>query len=205
MQLISDSGASTEIASDIPPPPTTEDAEKMAAAMLDSPREAFASSTAAAARAAPQKAPGHGVAGKRRGGKQHTEGILSPIVYLAKGVLGDDELKKVRAKVIGVHSDLIKSFVGTADSDFGRGVLRQLFDIVDADSSGYLDKSEIMTALSMLGFKWLGDKEVNRIFQRADANGDLEISLEEFMDEAPKTLKTNLIKLAKVNGNDLGL
>ena len=27
---------------------------------------------------------------------------------------------------------------------------------------------------------------------------------EEFMQEAPKTLRTNLIKLAKTNGNDLG-
>ena len=31
------------------------------------------------------------------------------------------------------------------------------------------------------------------------------ISLEEFMDEAPRTLKTNLVKLAKNNGGDMGL
>lgn len=169
----------------------------MAAAMLNSTSSMAAESESK--RASPN------VASKKKGGNQHGEGLLSPIVYIAKDVLGQDELKKVRAKVISIHSDVIKSFVGTSDSDFGKAVLRQLFNIVDADNSGYLDKSEIKTALSMLGFKWLGDKEVNRIFGRADANGDQEISLEEFMDEAPKTLKTNLIKLAKVNGNDLGL
>lgn len=196
-QAATEAAVSTEMVSDIPPTPTIENADKMAAAMLIS--------TSSMAVESESKRASPNVARKRKGGKQHTEGLLSPIVYIAKGVLGQDELKKVRAKVISIHSDIIKSFVGTSDSDFGKAVLRQLFNIVDADSSGYLDKSEINTALSMLGFKWLGDKEVNRIFGRADANGDQEISLEEFMNEAPKTLKTNLIKLAKVNGNDLGL
>jgi len=190
---------SSETVSDIPPTPTAEDAEQMAAAMLNSTSSMAAAPARESKRASPE-APL-----KRKGGKQHAEGLLSPIVYIAKDVLGQDELKKVRAKVISIHSEFIKSFVGTSDSVFGKAVLRQLFDIVDADNSGYLDKTEVKTALSMLGFKWLGDKEVNRIFGRADANGDQEISLEEFMDEAPKTLKTNLIKLAKVNGNDLGL
>jgi hypothetical protein len=57
----------------------------------------------------------------------------------------------------------------------------------------------------MLGFKWLGGKQVDGIFARADANGDAEISLEEFMVEAPKTLRTNLVKLAKSNGGEMGL
>jgi len=60
-------------------------------------------------------------------------------------------------------------------------------------------------ALDMLGFKWLGEKQVGKIFERADDNGDEEISLEEFMSEAPKTLKVNLVKLAKANGGDMGL
>ena len=77
--------------------------------------------------------------------------------------------------------------------------------MVDTDNSGYLDKSEVAVALNMLGFKWLKDKHVGKIFERADANGDLEISLEEFMIEAPKTLRTNLVKLAKNNGGEMGL
>ena len=38
----------------------------------------------------------------------------------------------------------------------------------------------------------------------ADANGDGFIDFEEFCKDAPKTLRMQLIKLAKQNGNDLG-
>ena len=100
---------------------------------------------------------------------------------------------------------MLKSFVATADSETGKTVLRQLFKIADTDDSGYLDKQEVMVALNLLGFKWLGEKQVDKIFARADANGDLEISLEEFMEETPKTLKLNLVKLAKQNGGEMGL
>ena len=60
-------------------------------------------------------------------------------------------------------------------------------------------------ALALLGFKWLEEKHVQKIFERADLNDDGEISLEEFMEEAPKTLKVNLVKLAKMNGGEMGL
>mmetsp|Transcript_38889 Transcript_38889/g.66376 ORF Transcript_38889/g.66376 Transcript_38889/m.66376 type:complete len:253 (+) Transcript_38889:37-795(+) len=145
------------------------------------------------------------VAPKKKKGGVHKEGVFSPIVIAAGAVLGDDQLNKIRAKIISLHSDIIKSFVGTSDSEFGKAVLRQIFDAVDTDNSGYLDKEELAVALNMLGFKWLGEKQVEKIFARADANGDLEISLEEFMEEAPKTLKVNLVKLAKNNGGDMGL
>jgi len=142
---------------------------------------------------------------KKKANPAHKEGVFSPIVVVAGTILGQDQLIKVRAKVISIHSDLIKSFVGTSDSAFGQTVLRQLFKYVDADNSGYIDKEELSVALSLLGFKWLKEKQVNGIFKRADKNGDGEISLEEFMDEAPKTLKVNLVKLAKNNGGDMGL
>ncbi|KAL9190448.1 hypothetical protein ACHAXT_007659 [Thalassiosira profunda] len=142
---------------------------------------------------------------KKKGGNPHKEGVFSPIVVAAGAVLGEEQLNKVRGKVIAIHSDLIKSFVDTSDSAFGKTVLTQLFKLVDTDNSGYLDKSEVAVALNLLGFKWLGEKQVGKIFERADANGDLEISLEEFINEAPKTLRTNLVKLAKTNGGEMGL
>ena len=166
---------------DIPPmpvAPTTEPANKPAAA---------------------KKAP------KKKGNNPHKEGVFSPIVVAAGTILGEESLNKIRGKVISIHSDLIKSFVDTADSSFGQSVLKQLFNLVDTDNSGYLDKEEVTVALNMLGFKWLKDKHVDKIFERADANGDEEISLDEFMIEAPKTLRTNLVKLAKKNGGDMGL
>ena len=142
---------------------------------------------------------------KKKANAAHKEGIFSPIVVAAGAVLGPEQLNKVRAKVISIHSDLIKSFVGTSDSAFGQAVLRQLFKYVDTDNSGYIDKEELSVALSLLGFRWLKEKQVNAIFERADVNNDGMISLEEFMDEAPRTLKTNLVKLAKNNGGDMGL
>jgi len=141
----------------------------------------------------------------KKKGNPHKEGVFSPIVVAGKVVLGNNQLIKIRAKIIGLHSDLIKSFVATSDSETGKAVLRQLFNIVDTDNSGYLDKSEVTVALNLLGFNWLGEKQVDKIFARADVNGDYEISLEEFMEETPKTLKVNLIKLAKQNGGEMGL
>jgi len=135
----------------------------------------------------------------------HKEGVFSPIVVVAGTILGPDQLNKVRAKAITLHSDLIKSFVGTSDSAIGQTVLQQSFKYVDADNSGFIDKEELSVALSLLGFRWLKEKQVNGIFDRADKNGDGIISMEEFMDEAPRTLKTNLVKLAKNNGGDMGL
>mmetsp|Transcript_3617 Transcript_3617/g.9224 ORF Transcript_3617/g.9224 Transcript_3617/m.9224 type:complete len:272 (+) Transcript_3617:87-902(+) len=134
----------------------------------------------------------------------HKSGIFSPVVLAATSVLGKDQLNKLRAKGIQLHSNVIKSFVGTSESPMGQAVLKELFAIADMDNSGYLDKEEIGLALYKLGFSWLKEKQVQKIFQRADANSDNEISLEEFMMEAPKTLKTNLIKLAKNNGSELG-
>ncbi|KAL3791702.1 hypothetical protein ACHAWO_006264 [Cyclotella atomus] len=135
----------------------------------------------------------------------HKEGLLSPLVYAANSILGKEELNKLRGQIIAYHSDIIKSFVDTSDSAFGKSVLKQLFTIIDVDNSGYLDKEEVGRALNLLGFKWLEEKHVGKIFERADLNEDGEISLEEFIEEAPKTLKVNLVKLAKSNGGELGL
>ena len=195
---------------DVPPAPTDDDAAVMAASMLDGQRKNSTAAAAAAARRSPQSPPAYKFKreagdGKKKKGPKHTVGIVSPIVELGKAVLGDDDLNKLRGKIIGYHSDIIKSFVATSDSAVGNAVLRTLFNIVDTDNSGYLDKEEVATALSYLGFSWLGPKQVDKIFARADENGDNEISIDEFMEEAPKTLKVNLIKLAKKNGNDLGM
>ncbi len=56
----------------------------------------------------------------------------------------------------------------------------------------------------MQGFSWLKDDKVDGLIARADADLNAEIDFEEFVKAAPQTLRTNLIKLAKQNGNDLG-
>jgi hypothetical protein len=55
------------------------------------------------------------------------------------------------------------------------------------------------------GFEWLGDEsKVSELVARSDLDMNEVIDFEEFCQAAPKTLRTNLIKLAKQNGNDLG-
>lgn len=139
------------------------------------------------------------------GGAIHKNGLLSPIVQISKVVLGEDKLNKLRAKVISSHSDVIANFVSTSDSTVGSLVLKQLFALTDKDHNGTVDETELKTALQMLGFDWLKEKQIKGIFERADTDANGAIDLDEWIREAPKTLRTNLIKLAKKNGGDMGL
>jgi len=134
----------------------------------------------------------------------HKDGVFSPVVYWAKGLLGDEKLNNVRAKFISVHSDAIKNFVSTADSDSGTKVLKVLFDAADKNKNGKIEAEELEAALKTLGFRFLKEKQIKGIFARAGGEKGY-ITLEEWMEEAPKTLKTNLVKLAKTNGGDMGL
>ncbi|CAB9523955.1 expressed unknown protein [Seminavis robusta] len=153
----------------------------------------------------PEVAPKKPAAPKKLKAGAHKEGVFSPMVLFVKGVLGDEILNKVRGKVISLHSDVIGSFVETSDSTFGDAVLRSLFRLADKDGNGTICKKELQTALQSLGFSWLKDKQIEGIFKRADADGNGAIDMDEWISEAPKTLRTNLVKLAKKNGGDMGL
>ncbi len=144
------------------------------------------------------------VQSKKGGGAVHQQGIFSPAVLAAKQVLGDEQLNKVRAKAISMHSDVIASFVDTYEWPTGQAALKALFAVADKDGSGTIDEKELNVALHALGFTWLKEKQVKGIFARADTDENGAICLQEFMNEAPKTLRTNLTKLAKKNGGDLG-
>jgi len=159
--------------------------------------------TASVAAAKPQKknAP---MKAKKPASTTHQEGIFSPVVKAAKIVLGEKTLNKVRAKGISLHSQVIGDFVATADTPFGKAALRRLFTLSDKDGNGTIDKEELREALTVLGFKWIKDKQVEGIFTRADTDGNGAIDYEEWCAEAPRTLRTNLIKLAKTNGGELG-
>ena len=132
------------------------------------------------------------------------EGVFSPVVTTLKSVMGEDELNKLRGKAITMHSDVIKNFVGTSDSAFGQAVLKSMFAAADVDRNGTLEASELEKALKTLGFRYLNEKQLRGIFERADADKDGHIDLDEWMKDAPKTLRTNLVKLAKQNGGDMG-
>lgn len=141
---------------------------------------------------------------KAGGGPKHKQGVLSPFVVLGKRVLGDDELNKLRGKIISEHSKVIGKFVETSESPFGQRALRALFALADADKNGTIEEEELAKALRSLGFE-LNEKQTKGIFDRADADKNGAIDFDEFKSSAPSTLRTNLTKLAKKNGGDMGL
>lgn len=141
---------------------------------------------------------------KPKAGGVHKAGVFTPIVLTAKQVIGEERLNKIRAKVISMHSEVIGSFVETYDSPIGRSVLKSLFEVADVNKNGNIEEEELATALQTLGFSWLQSKQIQGIFKRADLDENGSIDFDEWMKEAPKTLRTNLIKLAKKNGDDLG-
>mmetsp|Transcript_87498 Transcript_87498/g.173643 ORF Transcript_87498/g.173643 Transcript_87498/m.173643 type:complete len:190 (-) Transcript_87498:44-613(-) len=133
------------------------------------------------------------------------DGIFTPIVEGAKVIVGEGELKKIRANVIKMHGELMGNFIGTANSDFGDFALEKLFEAADEDGSGQLDKEELKQALNKLGFTWVDEDKVDKVAKKGDKDGDGLIDLEEFKKMAPTVLKQNLMKLAKENGSELGM
>ena len=131
--------------------------------------------------------------------------FLAPLVLTLKGSMGQRSFNTLRGKIISVHSQAIRSFVGTSDSLVGEAVLFALFSMLDADGDGLVHESEMKAGLHRLGFTWLKDEHIQKILARAKVLIPGYISMEEFVQEAPKTLSTNLIKLAKTNGARMGL
>ena len=141
---------------------------------------------------------------KKKVGGHGQDGLFAPAVVAAKNVLGENELNKIRAKAISLHSKVITNFVDTSDTEFGNRVLEALFSLADQDSNGTIDEEELATALRSVGFRHLKEKQIKGIFERADKDSNGALDLDEWKKSAPATLRTNLIKLAKTNGGELG-
>jgi hypothetical protein len=135
----------------------------------------------------------------------HKEGVFSPIVFASKKLVGDDKINKLRSKVISLHSGVIGNFVDTHTTVVGEKISQSLFVIMDANNDGSLDEKELKAAFEALGFTWLKEKQVGGILKRADADKNGVIDYDEFKNELSKTLRVNLIKLAKKNGEEMGL
>jgi len=138
----------------------------------------------------------------RMGGAK--DGPFTPLVKLTKRVMGEQRFLKFRANVISEHTKVIQAFVETSDSPFGCIALKKMFELADMDGSGAIDGQELKAALRRLGFSHLSDDQIDKILARADADDNCTIDYDEFVKEAPKTLKVNLVKLAKANGAELG-
>ena len=135
---------------------------------------------------------------------RHKEGIFSPIVFASKKIIGEDKINEIRGKFISMHSGVIGDFVETYKTPVGSKIAEKLFVIMDANGDGSLDEKELKAAFQRLGFTWLEDKQVAGILKRADADENGVIDYEEFEAELSKTLRVNLIKLAKKNGEEMG-
>lgn len=140
---------------------------------------------------------------KKAAGGHGKSGIFAPVVVLAKNIVGEEELNKIRGKAIGLHSKVIGGFVDTHETPIGETALRALFQLADVNKNGSIEEEELATALRTLGFD-LKENQIKGIFERADKDGNGVIDFEEWRKEAPSTLRTNLIKLAKRNGGELG-
>jgi len=159
----------------------------------------MASAPQAAATEEPKKTP----AAKPKKNSDN-EGLFAPAVLLTKEILGITELNKLRGKIIKMHSDVIGDFTETAQSEFGIQVLKVLFTLADKNGDGTIDEEELSAALKALGFDFLKEKEIARMFDKADGDKNGALDFEEWTKVATPTLKKNLIKLAKKNGHDLG-
>jgi hypothetical protein len=133
----------------------------------------------------------------------HKQGLFSPLILAAKEVVGVEKLNKIRAQVIGYHTKVIKSFVDTNETVLGSTIVLQLFALMDMNEDGAVDEDELAIAFKTLGFSWLNEKKIAAIIKRSGSEDGL-LRMEEFKQEFPKTLRTNLVKLAKKNGGDLG-
>merc|ERR1712183_26384 len=106
---------------------------------------------------------------------------------------------------INAHSSTITSVVNTSSSEFGEAALRALFRMADKDGNGSISEQELEEALKSLGFSWVDEKQTKIMFKRTDKDKNGEIDMDEWIEAAPLTLRVSLIKLAKKNGEDMGL
>merc|ERR1712025_95230 len=132
------------------------------------------------------------------------EGLFAPAVLITKEIIGITELNKLRGKIIKMHTNVIGGLTETSQSEFGNQVLKVLFQLADKNGDGTVDEEELTIALRALGFDFLKEKEIAKIFDKADGDKNGALDFEEWTKAATPTLKKNLIKLAKKNGHDLG-
>jgi Ca2+-binding EF-hand superfamily protein len=73
---------------------------------------------------------------------------------------------------------LMKSRIGELDADPDQE-LRDAFNVFDADRSGFIDRKELKRLMKKLG-QALSEEELDAMMEEVDANGDGQISFEEF-------------------------
>ena len=121
---------------------------------------------------------------RRRGGQQAGQQLTSRLLT---------EQKKITGPGAGPTSDGALSMTYTDAWKGGKDAvrrrqLRKAFDRKDADSSGFLDRQEISTALGLCGVI-ASDQTISDLMQTMDSNGDGKVSFEEFVKFANEAEK----------------
>eukprot|EP00929_Paragymnodinium_shiwhaense_P106601 TRINITY_DN7211_c0_g1_i1.p2 TRINITY_DN7211_c0_g1~~TRINITY_DN7211_c0_g1_i1.p2 ORF type:complete len:181 (+),score=72.11 TRINITY_DN7211_c0_g1_i1:96-638(+) len=132
------------------------------------------------------------------------DGPFTPTVMGIKLLMGEKAFNDLRTEMIKLHGNAQKAAIDTHDTAVGEMLMDRLFKSADTDGNGSIDKEELQAALQKLGFHWMDEGRVDKIIEKADDNQNDVLEYDEFKKAAPKTLKRELLKLAKKNGSDLG-
>jgi len=123
---------------------------------------------------------------------------------VAAPVVVDDvalDVTKVAAPVVNGETLHIKD-MGAYEAAVKLGIdpfLIEMFQNLDADGSGSLDKGEIKIIIDMLEWDFLDDEGLDALIARCDGDGNGQISIEEFatmMDSESKALLNNNFGMA---------
>ena len=94
--------------------------------------------------------------------------------------------KEVKAKQMQAARVYVESYAGRIPDKHGAKLrdatyrdVQDIFNAIDRDGNGYLDRQEIGEVAEVLGFP-LTEQELNKAFQELDRDGNGRISLEEF-------------------------
>merc|ERR1711896_103363 len=79
----------------------------------------------------------------------------------------------------GLQEDIRREIRRLAETRYGRPKFRQVFEEIDRDGGGTIDRREFKKALEQLGFE-LSSRVVKKLFKKFDTNYDGEIGYREF-------------------------
>merc|ERR1711862_650758 len=96
----------------------------------------------------------------------------------------------VRKNTIQAHTKEINKLKFDKDTEAA------LFAFCDKNQDGFIQEDELQTAIMECGFVHLTPEKITKIFRKADANRDKNITLEEFRKRCTPTLRRNFAKLA---------
>ncbi|XP_076439052.1 uncharacterized protein LOC143277955 [Babylonia areolata] len=105
----------------------------------------------------------------KKGGCHMSDGQIADFFVFFDGADGD---RRITFEEFTKGLDQILMFAAKVQA---------LFQQLDADKSGFLDRNELKSLLAQSGRKF-SDDEVTSILQCADKNSDNKISFDEFMD-----------------------